>query len=95
MIEVSALREHLGRLVLKLFRSVRYVHRLGQPAGRHQEPVIVDQHLDGLVIHQKPVLDAVDAGFDGVLHRFGAVRVCRDAQPAPMRLVDDRTQFLI
>jgi hypothetical protein len=65
-------------LVLQCFRGVRYVHRLGQPAGRHQEPVIVDQHLDGLVIHQKPVLDAVNPRCDGVLYRFGAVCVRRD-----------------
>ena len=50
---------------------------------------------DRLVVHQEPVLDAVDAGFDGVLHRLGAVRVCGDPHPAPVRLVDDRPQFLV
>ncbi len=91
----ARLREHLGGLVLQLLRRLRDVHRLGQPSGGHQEPVVVDEHLDRLVVHQEAVLDAVDAARDGVLDRLGAVGVRGHPQPAPVRLVDDGPQLLV
>ena len=56
---------------------------------------MLDHRRDRLVVDQEAVLDAVDTGRDGVLDRIGAVRVRGDAQPAPVRLVDDRAQFLV
>ncbi len=41
------------------------------------------------------MLDAVDTARDRVLDRFRPVRVRGDAQPAPVRLVDDRAQLLV
>ena len=56
---------------------------------------MLDHHRDRVVVDQEAVLDAVDTGRDRVLDRVGAVRVRGDAQPAPVRLVDDRAQLLI
>ena len=41
------------------------------------------------------MLDAVDPRGDSVFDRVGAVGVGGDAQPAPVRLVDDRAQLLV
>ena len=41
------------------------------------------------------MLDAVDAGLDGRPDRIRAVRVRRDPQPAPVRLIDDGAQLLV
>ncbi len=54
-----------------------------------------DHRGDRLVIDEKAVLDAVDPGGDSVLDRVGAVGVGGDAQPAAVRLVDDRAQLLV
>ncbi len=54
-----------------------------------------DHRRDRLVIDEEAVLDAVDPGRDSVLDRVSAVGVGGDAQPAPVRLVDDRAQFFI
>src|SRR6478609_7183662 len=89
------LGEHLRRLVLQLLRRSGDVHRLGQPPGGHQEPVVVDEHLDGLVVHEESVFDAVDTDRNRVLDSFGTMGVRRDAQPAPVCLVDDRGQLLV
>src|SRR6478609_3686095 len=91
----ARLREHLGGLVLQLLRSLRYVHRLGEPPRRDEKPVVVDEHLDRFVVHQEAVLDAVDSAVDGVLDGFRAVSVCGYPQPAPVRLVDDGAQFFV
>ena len=88
-------REHLGRFGLQFRGSVRDVHALRQIPCRHQERAALDHQRDRLVIDQEPVLDAVDARLDRVDHRLGAVRVRGDPHPTPMRLVDDRPQFLI
>lgn len=52
-------------------------------------------HLDGLVVHEEAVFDAVDAAVDRVFDGLGAVRVCGDPQPAPVCLVDDDTQLFV
>ena len=50
---------------------------------------------DRVVVDEEAVLDAVDAGGDGVADRVGTVGVGRDAQSATVCLVDDRPQFLV
>ena len=88
-------REHLGRLGLQLGGGVRGVHAVGQVGRRHEEGAPLDHQVQGLVGHERAVLDAVDAGLDGGADAVVAVGVGRDPQPGAVRLVDDRRQLLV
>ena len=63
-------------------------------AGRHEEGAGVDHPLDRVVADHHPVLDAVDAGVEGGVHRLVAVGVGGDPQAATVGLVGDRRELL-
>ena len=88
-------REHLGGLGLELGRRVRHVHAVGEVGGRHEERAALDEQLQGLVAHQRAVLDAVEAGLDRRADAVVTVGVRRDLEPGAVRLVGDRGELLV
>jgi hypothetical protein len=55
----------------------------------------LDEQVEGFVGHQRPVLDAVDAGLDGGADPLVAVGVGGHLEPGPVRFVDDGPQLLV
>ncbi len=85
----------IGGLGLQFGRSMRQVHPVSQVRGGYEEAASVHHEVDGLVAHERAVLDAVDSRFDGGPDPVVTVGVGGHAEPRSVRLVDHGTQLLV
>src|SRR5262245_59768935 len=87
--------EDLGRLGLQLGGGPREIHPVGQVRGGDEEGAALYQQLERLVAHERPVLDAVDAGFDRGADAVVAVGMGGDLETGAVCLVDDDAELLV
>ncbi len=91
----AGVREHLGGLGAQFGRGPGHIHAVDQRGRRDEEGAAFCHQLDGLVVQQEAVLDAVDARLHRSPHRVGPVRVRGHLEAAPVGLVDDGTQLRV